>query len=173
MRHIKAERFLIGAPQADHTGRYSTARSNRMHSDSRGKGDAVPLIHGMPTNGRLWDGVVRELSRRHKCIVIELRGMGNTPFLSYGPCYFAQMAAQIEQIRRRYRVHRWHVVGHDGGSAIGVQYAHLIPRRVDCLALLSPAVFSTCSRSFCSTCSASPFWANFLRRSSIRCSGVS
>ena len=112
-----------------------------MHCDSRGKGDAVLLIHGMPTNGRLWDGVVGELSRRYKCIVIDLPGMGNTPFLSYGPSYFAQMAAQIEQIRRRHKVQRWHVVGHDGGSAIAVRYAHLFPQRVDCLALLSPAVF--------------------------------
>jgi pimeloyl-ACP methyl ester carboxylesterase len=67
--------------------------------------------------------------------------MGNTPFLRYGPSYFAQVAAKIEQIRRRYKVKRWHVVGHDGGSAIAVQYAHLFPQRVDCLALLSPAVF--------------------------------
>jgi pimeloyl-ACP methyl ester carboxylesterase len=112
-----------------------------MHSDARGKGDAVLLIHGMPTNGRLWDGVVSELSRRFKCIVIDLPGMGNTPSLPYGPSYFAQVAAQIEQIRRRHKVKRWHVVGHDGGSAIAVQYAHLFPQRVDCLALLSPAVF--------------------------------
>jgi pimeloyl-ACP methyl ester carboxylesterase len=112
-----------------------------MHADARGKGDAVLLIHGMPTNGRLWDGVVRELSRRCKCIVIDLPGMGDTPFLPYGPSYFAQMAAQIEQIRIRYQVQHWHVVGHDGGSAIAVQYAHLFPQRVDCLALLSPAVF--------------------------------
>jgi pimeloyl-ACP methyl ester carboxylesterase len=47
-----------------------------MRADARGKGDAVLLIHGMPTNGRLWDGVVRELSRRYKCIVIDLPGNG-------------------------------------------------------------------------------------------------
>jgi pimeloyl-ACP methyl ester carboxylesterase len=112
-----------------------------MHSSSRGKGEAVLLIHGMPTNGRLWDRVVRELSRQHKCIVIDLPGMGASPALSYGPSYFAQVAAQIEQIRRRHNVERWHVVGHDAGSAIAVQYAHLFPQRVDCLALLSPAIF--------------------------------
>jgi len=105
-----------------------------MHSDSHGKGDAVLLIHGMPTNGRLWDGVVRDLSPRYKCIVIDLPGMGSTPFLPYGPSYFARVAAQIEQVRRRYQVRRWHVVGHDGGSAIAVQYSHLFPQRVDCLA---------------------------------------
>lgn len=112
-----------------------------MHSSSHGKGEAVLLIHGMPSNGRLWDEVVRGLSRQYRCIVIDLPGLGDTPSLPYGPSWFAQVAAQIEQVRRRHRVHRWHVVGHDGGCAIAVQYAHLFPQRVACLALLSPAVF--------------------------------
>jgi pimeloyl-ACP methyl ester carboxylesterase len=113
-----------------------------MHSSAHGKGEAVLLIHGMPSNGRLWDEVVRELSRHYRCIVIDLPGMGDTSFLPYGPSYFSQVAAQIEQIRKRHRVRRWHVVGHDGGCAIAVQYARFYPQRVDCLAMLSPAIFS-------------------------------
>ena len=112
-----------------------------MHSKSHGKGEAVLLIHGMPSNGRLWDEIVRELSHHYRCIVIDLPGMGDTPFLPYGPSYFAQVAAQIELVRKRHRVRRWHVVGHDGGCAIAVQYARLYPQRVDCLAMLSPAIF--------------------------------
>jgi pimeloyl-ACP methyl ester carboxylesterase len=112
-----------------------------MHCSARGKGEAVLLIHGMPTNGRLWDSVVAELSRHYRCIVIDLPGMGDTPFLPYGPDYFAQVSAQIEAVRRRYQVQRWHVVGHDGGAAVAVQYARLFPERVQCLALLSPAIF--------------------------------
>jgi pimeloyl-ACP methyl ester carboxylesterase len=112
-----------------------------MRCNSRGKGEAVLLIHGMPTNGRLWDGVVRDLSRAFRCFVIDLPGMGGTPFLPYGPSYFEQVAAQIEQLRMRYRIPRWHVVGHDGGCAIAVQYAHQFSKRVGCMALLSPAIF--------------------------------
>lgn len=112
-----------------------------MRCNARGKGEAVLLIHGMPTNGRLWDGVVRQLSRNFRCFVVDLPGMGGTPFLPYGPSYFAQVAEQIEQVRIRNRVQRWHVVGHDGGCAIAVQYAHLFPKRIGCMALLSPAIF--------------------------------
>jgi pimeloyl-ACP methyl ester carboxylesterase len=111
-----------------------------MRCNVRGKGEAVLLIHGMPTNGRLWDGVVRKLSRHYRCFIIDLPGMGGTPFLPYTASYFAQVAEQIEQVRTRYGIKRWHVVGHDGGCAIAVQYAHLFPRRVDCMALLSPAI---------------------------------
>jgi pimeloyl-ACP methyl ester carboxylesterase len=112
-----------------------------MRCNSRGKGEAVLLIHGMPTNGRLWDGVVRDLSRHFRCFVIDLPGMGGTPFLPYSPSYLEQVAVRIEQLRMRYRVPRWHVVGHDGGCAIAVQYAHQFPKRVGCMALLSPAIF--------------------------------
>ena len=38
-------------------------------------------------------------------------------------------------------IQKWHVVGHDAGSAIAAQYAHSFPKSVDHLALLSPALF--------------------------------
>jgi pimeloyl-ACP methyl ester carboxylesterase len=112
-----------------------------MHCSARGKGEAVLFIHGMPTNGRLWDCVVLDLARRFQCFVVDLPGMGRTPFMPYSSSYFAQVAAQIEDVRIRYRVQRWHIVGHDGGCAVAVQYARLFPKRVGCLALLSPAIF--------------------------------
>lgn len=112
-----------------------------MHCSARGKGEAVLFIHGMPTNGRLWDDVVLDLARHFQCFVVDLPGMGGTPFLPYGAGYFAQVAAQIEAVRIRSRVQRWHIVGHDGGCAVAVHYARLFPKRVGCLALLSPAIF--------------------------------
>lgn len=113
-----------------------------MRCNCRGKGEAVLFIHGMPTNGRLWDDVVRDLAGKFRCFVIDLPGMGGTPFLPYSPAYFVHVAAQIEQVRIRHRVQRWHVVGHDGGCAVALRYAHLFPKRVACLAMLSPAIFS-------------------------------
>ncbi|MGA2730209.1 MAG: alpha/beta hydrolase [Terracidiphilus sp.] len=74
-------------------------------------------------------------------MVVDLPGMGGTPFLPYSPSYFTQVAAQIEDVRTRHRVQRWNIVGHDGGCAVAVQYARLFPKRVGCLALLSPAIF--------------------------------
>lgn len=111
-----------------------------MRCSARGKGEAVLLIHGMPTNGRLWDGVVRDLCRHFRCFVIDLPGMGGTPFLPYTSSYLTQVAEQIEQVRIRNHVQRWHIVGHDGGCAVAVQYAYLFPKRVNCMSLLSPAI---------------------------------
>lgn len=112
-----------------------------MHCTHRGKGDAILFIHGMPTNHMLWDGVIEQLSGCHQCFAVDLPGMGDTPFAPYSADYLDRMARQIESIRIQHGIHKWHVVGHDAGSAIAVQYAGSFARNVGCLALLSPAVF--------------------------------
>ena len=69
-----------------------------MRSDSRGKGEAVLLIHGMPTNGRLWDGVVlRSFTPISGASSSISPVWGTRHFSPYRPSYFAQVAAQIEQ----------------------------------------------------------------------------
>ena len=112
-----------------------------MHCTRQGKGDAILFIHGMPTNGMLWDGVIQQLSGHHQCFAIDLPGMGETPFLPYTHDYFDKLVKQIESLRVQHDVKRWHVVGHDAGSAVAVHYANRFSSEVACLALLSPAIF--------------------------------
>jgi pimeloyl-ACP methyl ester carboxylesterase len=112
-----------------------------VHCTHQGKGDAILFIHGMPTNHKLWDGVIEQLCGRHRCFAVDLPGMGVTPFAPYSPDYLDRMAARIELLRIQHGVEKWHVVGHDAGSAIAVQYAGSFGSNVGCLALLSPALF--------------------------------
>ncbi len=112
-----------------------------MHCIHQGKGDAILFIHGMPTNRMLWDGIIQQLSSHHRCFAVDLPGMGETPFAPYCPDYLDHQAKQIELLRIRYGVKKWHVVGHDAGSAIAVQYAARFSQHVACLALMSPAIF--------------------------------
>jgi pimeloyl-ACP methyl ester carboxylesterase len=115
--------------------------SNSLHCAHQGKGDAILFIHGMPTNRMLWDGVIRQLSSHHRCFAVDLPGMGETPSIPYGPDYLDDLAERIESLRIEHGVEKWHVVGHDAGSAVAVQYAGRFSSRVGCLALLSPAIF--------------------------------
>jgi pimeloyl-ACP methyl ester carboxylesterase len=116
-------------------------RSNAVHCTRQGKGDAILFVHGMPTNSMLWDGIIQQLFSHHECFAIDLPGMGETPFAPYGVDYLDRMAKQIELLRVKHGVRKWHVVGHDAGAAVAVHYSHRYPNRVECLALLSPAVF--------------------------------
>jgi len=114
---------------------------NAVHCIHQGEGDAILFIHGMPTNRMLWGGLIQELSSHHRCYAVDLPGMGETPFIPYSVGYLDRQAEQIEQLRIQHGVEKWHVVGHDAGSAIAVQYAARFSPRVSCLALMSPAIF--------------------------------
>jgi pimeloyl-ACP methyl ester carboxylesterase len=112
-----------------------------MYLHSCGSGYPVLFIHGIPTSGRLWSSVVDKLLGRFTCLAVDLPGLGRSPRVSYGPEQLEELACQIERIRVERNIDRWHVVGHDAGSAIAVHYAHRFQERVGCLALLSPALF--------------------------------
>jgi pimeloyl-ACP methyl ester carboxylesterase len=99
------------------------------------------FIHGIPTSGQLWNGVIARLGGQFTCMTVDLPGLGRSPKTDYGPKQLDALAGQIEQIRIENNIEKWHVVGHDAGSAIAVHYAFRFQARVDHMALLSPAVF--------------------------------
>jgi len=117
-----------------------------MYLLSRGSGFPVLFIHGIPTSSHLWNGVVDKLLGRFTCLAVDLPGLGrsakddggvNQP----GVNQLEDLAERIERIRLEHNIDKWHVVGHDAGSAVAVHYAYRFQDRVDRLALLSPAVF--------------------------------
>jgi pimeloyl-ACP methyl ester carboxylesterase len=117
-----------------------------MHVVARGSGDAILFIHGIPTSNQLWTGIIdrllgEQLRGRFACLAVDLPGLGKTPKGRRGLEQLHELAEAIERVRIERNIDKWHVVGHDAGSAIAVQYAHQFPERVERLALLSPALF--------------------------------
>ena len=112
-----------------------------MYLLSRGSGYPVLFIHGMPTSGHLWNGVIEELRGQFTCLTVDLPGLGRSPSIPYCETHLEFLAGEIEEIRIQQGFEKWHVVGHDAGSAVAIHYAHRFADRVDHLVLLSPAVF--------------------------------
>jgi pimeloyl-ACP methyl ester carboxylesterase len=112
-----------------------------MHVLRRGSGPPVLFIHGIPTNHNLWSGIIQQMQGSFSCFAVDLPGLGQSPSEPYGSDYLQRLAERIEGIRRENNIQRWHVVGHDAGSAVATHYAHSFPKSVDHLALLSPALF--------------------------------
>jgi len=106
-----------------------------------GSGEPILFIHGMPTSGRLWKGIIDRLCERYTCIAVDLPGLGNSPREPYDPNFLRHFAEEIDRIRIENKIDKWHIVGHDAGSVVAVDYARYFPERVSCLALLSPALF--------------------------------
>jgi pimeloyl-ACP methyl ester carboxylesterase len=112
-----------------------------MYLLSRGSGDPVLFLHGIPTSCPLWKGVIERMTDQFTCMAVDLPGLGRTARAGRGFGELGAMVEQIEELRIRGGVERWHVVGHDAGCAIAVQYAHRHPERVGRLALLTPSMF--------------------------------
>jgi pimeloyl-ACP methyl ester carboxylesterase len=112
-----------------------------MYLLSCGSGYPVLFIHGMPTSSRLWSGIIDKLSSRFTCFAVDLPGLGRTPQIPYSANQLQVLAEQIEKIRIENKIEKWHIVGHDAGSAIAVHYAYLFQEHVDHLVLLAPAMF--------------------------------
>jgi pimeloyl-ACP methyl ester carboxylesterase len=112
-----------------------------MYLLSRGSGYPVLFIHGIPTSSQLWSGIIDKLLGRFTCMAVDLPGLGRTPKDRCSVTQLQTLADQIEKIRVEHNIDKWHVVGHDAGSAIAVHYAHRFQEHVGRLALLSPAVF--------------------------------
>lgn len=112
-----------------------------VHVVSRGVGPPVLFIHGMPTSGRLWDGIVGRMAGSFTCLTLDLPGLGRTAGTPGGFRDLAHIARVIENVRTRCGIDRWHIAAHDAGCAIAVHYAHRYPGRTTSLALLTPSMF--------------------------------
>ena len=113
-----------------------------MYLLSRGSGYPVLFIHGIPTSCQLWSGVVQKMRGRFTCLAVDLPGLGKSSEELGWPQALDNLADKIEQIRVENKIEKWHVVGHDAGSAIAVHYAYRFQEHVDRLALLSPGGLS-------------------------------
>ena len=117
------------------------AGSPCMYQRCAGTGDPVLFLHGMPTSCRLWDRVIGRLSGHFTCIAVDLPGLGRTPRLPGGFHDLDGLVAAIEALRIERGIEKWHMVGHDAGCAIAVEYACRYPHRVGRLACLTLSIF--------------------------------
>lgn len=106
-----------------------------------GSGDPILFIHGIPTSNQLWTGIIDRLRGHFTCFAVDLPGLGQTPPRACGIGQLRHLAEELDEVRFKAGVERWHVVGHDAGSAIAVSYAHMFPQHVNCLSLMAPALF--------------------------------
>ena len=70
-----------------------------MYSDTGGDGPAVVFLHGVLTNGSLWDPIVEKLRDRYRCIVPELPfGAHRTPMPDDADLDLASLARMIADL---------------------------------------------------------------------------
>lgn len=111
-------------------------------ADDEGEGPVVILIHGIASSAATFKNVVPTLSKRYRCIAIDLLGFGESPTPVGATYTIEEHVAAIHATIRSLRLGAPFVlVGHSLGSLLSARYAAQHPEQVSRLVLVSPPVY--------------------------------
>lgn len=108
----------------------------RIHYREAGAGPPVVLLHGLGSSGRDWEYQVPAFSERHRVIVPDLRGSGESD-KPRGPYRIADYAADTWALLDKLGIARAHLVGLSMGGATAFEMAASRPERVDRLVVVN------------------------------------
>jgi len=117
---------------------YVMANGARMHFLTVGKGRPVVFVHGIPTSSYIWRKVIAKTGLRHRCILVDLIGMGQSdkPDIQYTIeehiDYFQSFMRGLELGQPAT------LVMHGWGSVIGLAFARMNPDKVKGIVLIEP-----------------------------------
>jgi pimeloyl-ACP methyl ester carboxylesterase/CRP-like cAMP-binding protein len=97
------------------------------------------LIHGWSSSWFTWQPILPSLSKRYRCIAIDLPGFGKSPAPAEPPT-IAGYAELVAQVIMRFSDRAVLVLGHSMGGQIATTLALRYPVLVDKLVLLNPAL---------------------------------
>jgi 3-oxoadipate enol-lactonase len=91
-----------------------------IHYRERGAGRAVVLLHGFPLDGRMWDAQLDALSGRHRVIVPDLRGFGQSP--PAGPFTIESLADDVHALAQALGATPFVLAGLSMGGYVSLAY---------------------------------------------------
>ena len=99
-----------------------------------GAGPAVVLIHGYPFNRSLWTEQAEALHPKHRVIIPDLRGFGDSDS-SEGTATMSRMAEDVAELMDHLEIEQAIIGGLSMGGYVALAFARQIPARVRALVL--------------------------------------
>jgi pimeloyl-ACP methyl ester carboxylesterase len=111
---------------------YYISQRLRLHYVDWGNDDAPPLvlIHGGRDHARSWDWVARDLRRDYHVIAPDLRGHGDSSWVTGGHYTIQEFLLDIAQLLDTLDLFPVTIVGHSLGAAVSLAYSAVYPDRV-------------------------------------------
>jgi haloalkane dehalogenase len=104
-----------------------------------GAGDAVVALHGVPTSSALFEPLLPYL-RGYRLLAPDMLGQGDTTASAEGPLDYSACKAQIDSFLEIVPPREIHLIVHDLGGIIGLEWAADHPERVRSVVVLSTTV---------------------------------
>jgi pimeloyl-ACP methyl ester carboxylesterase len=108
-----------------------------------GAGEPVILLHGIPTWGYLWHGLIPALSRTHRLLIPDLVGFGYSDKSDRFDRSIHAQALMVERWMDALEIGTATVVAHDIGGGVALRLATLRPGRVSTLCLLNTVCYDS------------------------------
>ncbi len=117
------------------------ARLYYYAAGTRGKGEPVVFVHGLPTSSHLWRDVVPLMPGGHRMVVLDLLGFGRSDRPNGQDLSIKGHGERLVALLDALRIERAAMVGHDVGGGITQYLAVRHPTRVTRLALIDSVAF--------------------------------
>jgi 3-oxoadipate enol-lactonase len=99
------------------------------------RGEPIVMIHGFPLAHEVWNAQSQALSRTHRAIRVDLRGMGESS-VPGGPYLMETLAADVAAVLDKLSIERAWIAGHSLGGYVALAFARMFSERVAGLALV-------------------------------------
>lgn len=109
----------------------------------QGRGAPVVLLHGIPTWGYLWHGIVPALAQTHRVLVPDLLGFGFSDRSDRFDRGIARQAEAVDAWMDALGIEGASVVSHDIGGGVALRLATLFPRRVGRLCVMNGVCYDS------------------------------
>ncbi len=118
---------------------YATINGRRLYYEVSGEGETVVLLHGSFADGDLLEGPATAISSGFRALVLDRRGHGRSADAPE-PLSLAEEAAELAALLDWFSTEKAHLLSHDDGSEVALQFALDFPARTLSLALLAPTL---------------------------------
>ncbi|EKE05657.1 MAG: alpha/beta superfamily hydrolase/acyltransferase [uncultured bacterium] len=120
--------------------------SLKMSYSDIGSGSAIVFLHGWGTSKDTYSEIISMLSKKYRCINIDLPGFGKSDVVE--DLTLVKISKLINKVIRKLGIKSLYLVGHSLGGAVTLVYASRYQEKINKLVLISPFVtFKQFSRS--------------------------
>lgn len=105
-----------------------------------GKGKEVFFIHGFPTHGYTWRKIIPELSKKYKCNIIDLPGLGDSKWSDNSKFDSRSQAKYIMTLIEKMGVRKCSLIAHNSGATIARVIAIEKPDLIENLVLINTEI---------------------------------
>ena len=105
-----------------------------------GTGKDLIFIHGFPTHGYTWRKLIPDLSKKFRCSILDLPGLGDSEWSDKTDFKSAAQARYILKLLEQKSIQKFSLIAHNSGATIARVIAIKHPEKVENLILLNTEI---------------------------------